>query len=70
MFYRLIQRHGARGQHTFAPEHHHSLCSARQKATTLAADYLIEDCFGNPIEYRISVAQTHPSKPLEFTFGL
>jgi hypothetical protein len=54
MFYRLIQRHGAPGQYKFATEHYYSLCGAKQKAAILAADYLIEDCFGNPIKYRIS----------------
>jgi len=49
MSYRLIQRHGATGDYKFTTEHHHSLCGARQKAATLAADYLIEDSFGNPI---------------------
>ena len=53
MFYRLIQRYGSPGKYKFAIEHHRSLSSAKQKAAVLSADYLIEDCFGNPIEYRI-----------------
>jgi hypothetical protein len=54
MFYRLIQRTGTPNEHKFTCEGYDSLWRVRQKAATIAVDYLIEDCFGNPVEYGIS----------------
>lgn len=54
MAYLLIQRTGVPTEYKFTCERYDSLSQARQKAATVAVDYLIEDCFGNPVEYRIS----------------
>jgi len=54
MRFRLTQRSGFADRHAYAVEQFSSLESARRKAMAGVLDYVIEDRFGNPVEYRIA----------------
>lgn len=54
MFFRLIEREGVAGQHTFRVTQYPTLDIAREMANASASDFLIENDSGKPIEYRVA----------------
>ena len=52
--FRVIEREGVAGQHTWRVTQQTSLEVARKNAAESAVDFLIVDATGRPVEYRIA----------------